>query len=104
MGQWVGNYGVAIIILVIVVRVLLHPLTKKSQVSMMGMQKLKPQMDRLKAKYGDVIQQDAAGIKFKVTRDRVIPVCKLLFDELPVTDIDIQEVPIEDVIRQIFAR
>ena len=25
-------------------------------------------------------------------------------DELPVTDIDIQEVPIEDVIRQIFAR
>ena len=27
-----------------------------------------------------------------------------LLDELPVTDIDIQEVPIEDVIRQIFAR
>jgi ABC-2 type transport system ATP-binding protein len=56
------------------------------------------------AKYGEVIQQNAAEIKFKVTRDQVIPVCKLLFDELPVTDIDIQEVPIEDVIRQIFAR
>ena len=56
------------------------------------------------ARYGEVIGQDAAGIKFKVKRDRVIPVCKLLFDELPVTDIDIQEVPIEDVIRQIFAR
>ena len=40
----------------------------------------------------------------KVKRDRVIPVCKSLLDELPVTDIDIQEVPIEDVIRQIFAR
>ena len=55
-------------------------------------------------KYGDVIGQGAEGIKFKVKRDRVIPVCKALLDELPVSDIDIQEVPIEDVIRQIFAR
>jgi len=39
-----------------------------------------------------------------VKRDRVIPVCKALLDELPVSDIDIQEVPIEDIIRQIFAR
>jgi ABC-2 type transport system ATP-binding protein len=43
-------------------------------------------------------------IKLKVKRDRVIPVCKALLDELPVSDIDIQEVPIEDIIRQIFAR
>lgn len=56
------------------------------------------------AKYGDVISQGAEGVKFKVKRDRVIPVCKALLDELPVSDIDIQEVPIEDVIRQIFAR
>jgi hypothetical protein len=34
----------------------------------------------------------------------VIPACKALPDDLTVTDIDIQEVPIEDVIRQIFAR
>jgi hypothetical protein len=27
-----------------------------------------------------------------------------LLDELPVSDIDIQEVPIEEVIRRIFAR
>jgi ABC-type uncharacterized transport system ATPase subunit len=40
----------------------------------------------------------------KVKRDRVIAVCKALLDELPVTDIDIQEVPIEEVIRRIFAR
>ena len=42
--------------------------------------------------------------RFKVKRDRVIATCKALLDELPVSDIDIQEVPIEDVIRQIFAR
>jgi ABC-2 type transport system ATP-binding protein len=56
------------------------------------------------AKFGEVTEQIAGSIKFKVKRDRVIPVCKALLDELPVSDIDIQEVPIEDVIRQIFAR
>ena len=56
------------------------------------------------AKFGEVTEQNANGIKFKVKRDRVIPVCKALLDELPVSDIDIQEVPIEDVIRQIFNR
>ncbi|MBI4660648.1 MAG: ATP-binding cassette domain-containing protein [Verrucomicrobia bacterium] len=55
-------------------------------------------------KYGEVIEQTAASIKFKVRRDRVISTCKALLDELPVSDIDIQEVPIEEVIRQIFAR
>ena len=56
------------------------------------------------ARYGEVVEKSAGSITFKVKRDRVIPVCKLLLDDLSVTDIDIQEVPIEDVIRQIFAR
>jgi len=54
--------------------------------------------------YGEVVEQNLTSIKLKVKRDRVIAVCKALLDELPVSDIDIQEVPIEDVIRQIFAR
>lgn len=56
------------------------------------------------ARYGEVVQQSAATVQLKVKRDRVIQVCKALLDELPVQDIDIQEVPIEEVIRQIFAR
>lgn len=48
-----GNYGVAIIMLVILVRLVLHPLTKKSQVSMMRMQKLQPAIAKLKEKHGD---------------------------------------------------
>ena len=54
--------------------------------------------------YGEVVEKNAGSITFKVKRDRVIAVCKSLLDDLTVTDIDIQEVPIEDVIRQIFAR
>jgi len=56
------------------------------------------------ARYGEVVEKTAGAIKFKIKRDHVIPACKALLDDLPVRDIDIQEVPIEDVIRQIFAR
>lgn len=55
-------------------------------------------------RYGTVVERTSATIKLKVKRERVIAVCKALLDELPVTDIDIQEVPIEEVIRQLFAR
>ena len=48
-----GNYGVAIMILVVLVRLVLHPLTKKSQMSMMNMQKLAPEMEKIKKKYAD---------------------------------------------------
>src|SRR6266496_5254216 len=53
-------------------------------------------------KYGEVLEKSPGSIKLKVKRDRVIAACKGLLDELPVRDIDIEEVPIEDVIRQIF--
>jgi viologen exporter family transport system ATP-binding protein len=56
------------------------------------------------SKYGETVEQSPGSITLKVKRDRVIPVCKALLDELPVSDIDIQEVPIEEVIRKIFAR
>jgi ABC-2 type transport system ATP-binding protein len=56
------------------------------------------------ARYGEIVEKSPGSIRLKVKRDRVIAVCKALLDELPVTDIDIQEVPIEEVIRRIFAR
>jgi len=55
-------------------------------------------------KFGEVVEQASGSVTLKVKRDRVIPVCKALLDEVAVDDIDIQEVPIEEVIRQIFAR
>ncbi len=53
--------------------------------------------------FGESIESEPGRITLKVDRERVIPVCKALLDTLPVQDIDIQEVPIEDVIRKIFA-
>jgi len=47
------DWGLAIIALVIIVRLLLHPVSKKSQVSMHKMSKMAPEIERIKKKYGD---------------------------------------------------
>ncbi len=47
------NYGVAIIILVLTVRLILHPISKKSQVNMMKMSKMTPKIEEIKQKYGN---------------------------------------------------
>lgn len=47
------NYGLDIILLTVLIKLLLWPLTQKSFVSMKRMQKLQPQMQRLKDKFGD---------------------------------------------------
>jgi YidC/Oxa1 family membrane protein insertase len=49
----VRDWGLSIICLVLCVRALLHPITKKSQVHMVKMQKMGPEMEKLKKKYGD---------------------------------------------------
>jgi YidC/Oxa1 family membrane protein insertase len=47
------NYGIAIIILVLVMRLILHPITKKGQIQMMQMGKMGPRMEEIKRKYAD---------------------------------------------------
>jgi YidC/Oxa1 family membrane protein insertase len=49
--DYVGNYGVAIIILTILSKVLFYPLTVKSMRSMKAMQALAPQVNALRSKY-----------------------------------------------------
>jgi len=51
MYGFIGNYGVVIIILVFLVRLALHPLSKKSQVSMSRMSKLAPKAEEIRKKY-----------------------------------------------------
>ncbi|MDR1916843.1 MAG: YidC/Oxa1 family membrane protein insertase [Synergistaceae bacterium] len=48
-----GSYGLAIILLTIIVRLLLYPLTHKQMVSMGHMQKLQPRLKLLQEKYAN---------------------------------------------------
>lgn len=49
----VMNYGVAIIIMTILLRMLMWPLTRKSYVSMAAMQKMQPEMQRIQKLYAN---------------------------------------------------
>jgi len=51
--RFTGSYGIDIILLTIVIKILLAPLTHKSMVSMKKMQRLQPQMERLKERFKD---------------------------------------------------
>ncbi|MBN2019327.1 MAG: YidC/Oxa1 family insertase periplasmic-domain containing protein [Sedimentisphaerales bacterium] len=53
-GIWPHNYGIVIIILVLLVRLILHPLTRKSQVSMSEYSKFNmlPEVQEIRKQYG----------------------------------------------------
>jgi len=53
----IPNYGVVIIILVFLMRLILHPITKKSQISMSKMSKLAPRAEEIKKKYANNKQE-----------------------------------------------
>ncbi len=50
--SFLGNYGLSLIFITLIVKTLLYPLTKASYVSMHKMKELKPELDKLKEKLG----------------------------------------------------
>lgn len=50
---YVGNYGISIIIITIILKAFFFPLTHKSYKSMKGMQKIQPEMMKLREKFKD---------------------------------------------------
>ena len=55
--KYISNYGIIILILVFVIKLVLSPLSYKSYVSMAKTKVLKPELDKLKEKYGDDAQK-----------------------------------------------
>lgn len=80
-----GNYGVAIMILVVLVRLVLHPLTKKSQLNMMKMQKLGPEMERIRKKYADDKEaMNREMMKIYKTQSSAFLGCLPMFLQMPI--------------------
>ncbi len=51
--QFIGNYGISIIILTIIIKLIFWPLSQKSYKSMEKMKKLQPMIQKLREKHGD---------------------------------------------------
>jgi YidC/Oxa1 family membrane protein insertase len=71
--NFTGSYGVDIILLTVLIKLLTAPLTHKSFVSMKQMQKLQPQMERLKEKYKDDREKLNKEIMELYRRNKVNP-------------------------------
>jgi YidC/Oxa1 family membrane protein insertase len=80
------DWGLAIIALVFLVRALLHPITKKSQVYMMRMQKMAPELEKLKKKYGDNKEELARAQMQFYKEQGMTPIlgCLPMFLQMPI--------------------
>ncbi len=85
----VRDFGVAIIILVLIVRTLLHPITKKGQVNMVKMQKrmqeMAPKIEEIKRKYAnDKTRMNQEMMKLNINPAGQILTCLPMFIQMPI--------------------
>jgi YidC/Oxa1 family membrane protein insertase len=83
---FVKNWGVAIILLTLLVRLVLFPLTYKSMQSMNEMRKLQPEIEKLKAKYGSDREKMNAAVMQLYQQHKVNPLggCLPMILQMPI--------------------
>jgi YidC/Oxa1 family membrane protein insertase len=84
--QHVGNFGVAILILTVVVRVVFFPLANKQYESMTKMKKVQPAMEELRKKFKEDPQKQQQELMALYQREKVNPAagCLPIFLQIPV--------------------
>ncbi len=86
LGDWLGNYGIAIIIFAFLIKIVLYPLTKKSFESMAAMRELQPEMKAIQEKYKEdpKKQQEATMALFKKAKVNPLGGCLPNLLQLPI--------------------
>jgi len=84
--DWIPNYGVAIILLTILVRLIFWPLTHKSTVGMKKMQELQPKMKEIQAKFKDNPQrmQQETWALYREAKVNPLSSCLPMLIQIPV--------------------
>jgi YidC/Oxa1 family membrane protein insertase len=84
--QWVGNWGVAIILLTVLIKLLFYPLSQASYRSMGKMRVLAPKMQKLKEQYGSDRQrlQQAMMEMYKTEKINPLGGCLPVVVQIPV--------------------
>lgn len=83
---FIPNWGLVIIVLTFCVKILLHPVNKKSFASMKAMQLLQPKLKEIKDKYPEDKQKQQAETMQLFRTHKINPLsgCLLMFIQLPV--------------------
>lgn len=86
IGLYVGNMGVAIIVLTLIIRMMVFPLTNTSYRSFAKMKKVSPQIMELRDKYGDDKQKLQQEIVAMYSREGVNPMagCLPILIQIPI--------------------
>jgi YidC/Oxa1 family membrane protein insertase len=84
--QMFGNFGVAILITTVIVKIIFLPLANKSYVSMANMKKVQPKMEELKKKHGDdrMAMQQAMMELYKKEKINPVAGCWPVLLQIPV--------------------
>jgi YidC/Oxa1 family membrane protein insertase len=82
----IGNFGIAILIVTVIVKILFFPLANKSYASMAKMKAVQPQMAMIKERYGDdkVKQQQAMMELYKKEQINPVAGCLPIAIQIPV--------------------
>jgi ABC-2 type transport system ATP-binding protein len=54
-------------------------------------------------RFGRVLEESPTQVRLKIPRDRIVPTSRELFAALEVDDFTVEDVPIEDIIREVFS-
>jgi len=86
LNQWTGNWGMAIILLTVIIKLLFYPLSAASYRSMGKMRVLAPKLQRLKDQYGDDRQrlQQAMMELYKTEKINPLGGCMPILVQIPV--------------------
>ncbi|MBM3357337.1 MAG: membrane protein insertase YidC [Betaproteobacteria bacterium] len=86
LNQWVGNWGVAIILLTVIIKLLFYPLSATSYRSMAKMRVLAPKMQKLKDQYGNDRQRMQQAMMELYKSEKVNPLggCMPIVIQIPV--------------------
>jgi YidC/Oxa1 family membrane protein insertase len=82
----VGNFGIAILIVTFLIKLVLFPLANKSYVSMSKMKKLQPEMQRIKERFGDDRMRQQQAMMELYKKEKVNPAsgCLPILVQVPV--------------------
>ncbi|MBU1378920.1 MAG: membrane protein insertase YidC [Alphaproteobacteria bacterium] len=111
----VGNFGVAILLLTVVVRAIFFPLANKQYESMTKMKKVQPAMEELRKKFKDDPAKQQQELLALYQREKVNPLagCLPIFLQIPVffalfktlqLEIDMRHAPFIGYIKDLSAR
>jgi YidC/Oxa1 family membrane protein insertase len=86
MHGWVGNWGIAIILLTVLIKAIFYPLQAASYRAMAKMKLIAPKMQQLKERYGDDRQRLQKGMMELYQKEKVNPMagCLPIIVQMPV--------------------